>query len=78
MDDPTEAIDQELAIEHFHFLTTYAGEDPPEVSLIAEVKHSEADIRWMQELHFTREQLEQLVIMLHHIFHHDTTDLVWP
>lgn len=77
MDDPTEAIDQELTIEHFHFLTTYSGDDPPEVSIIAEVKH-DAGVVWTQRLTFSREQLEQLVMLLHHTIEHDETGLVWP
>lgn len=77
MDDPTEAIDQELDINHFHFLTTYEGDAPPEVSIVAEVRH-ETSVVWTQRLKFTREQLEQLIILLHHTIEHDETGLVWP
>lgn len=77
MDDPTASIDQELAINQFHFLTTYEGDAPPEVSIIAEVKH-EAGVVWTQRLVFSREQLEQLVLLLHHTIEHDETGLVWP
>ena len=77
MDDPTEAIDQELAIEHFHLFTTYNHGEPPIVSIVATVRH-EADVTWVQQLTFTRDQLEQLVMLLHHTVEHDDTGLVWP